>query len=399
MTLPHKIRSIGTPFKRRGRLWSLGWHTGDDWLTPTGTKAYAMGDGKVISTSFNKSYGNNIIVETDVHGVGRVRWSVNHLSRINVKTGQLVKAGALIGLTGATGHVTGPHDHVEARVSPFTFTPSAFIDPKVMYDWKPKSVTRPAWATLRPKGQPAKAYRAVSLNVGGMNDYGAKTLGKRLPKIARDLARVKPDVIGLQELPDAHVDDMDDLMVPLGYRRVGGSDGRYIYRLAAHDRIEAGVFDLKPRYDGDDKQAAWAVLRINGTLELVVCGHLESDAPANAERVGQALDMLSQAQHTATRHGLGKSRISYLVDTNSDNQVRVDAFNDKNYVDAAETAWKRSYASKSTFVGWAAKIGNGARIDGIYVHRTRPVLYYTTRIKSAGLSDHLMIVADIGVLA
>jgi endonuclease/exonuclease/phosphatase family metal-dependent hydrolase len=399
MTLPHKNSSIGTPFKRRGGLWSLGWHTGDDWLTATGEKAYAMGDGRVISTSYNRSYGNNVIVETFVAGIGRVRWSENHLSKVSVKTGQTVTAGQVVGLTGATGHVTGPHDHVEARVSPFTFTPAAFIDPQVMYDWKPKSVTRPVWATRRPKGKPAKAYRAVSFNVGGMNEQGAKTIGKRLPKIARDLARVKPDVIGLQELPNAWVDDMDHLMVGWSYRRVCGSDGRYIYRHEDVDRVAHGVFDLKPRYQDDDKQAAWAVLRINGRLEVVVCGHLESDNPANAERVGQALDMLRQAHAVATRHGLSKSRIAYLVDTNSDNQVRVDAFNEKNYVDAAETAWKRSYVSRSTFVGWAAQVREGARIDGIYVHRTRAVLYYTTRVKSAGLSDHLMIVADIGVLA
>lgn len=395
--LPHKNRKIGTPYKKRGYLWSLGWHTGDDWLTPTGDPAYAMADGVVRATGYNGSYGNHVIVETNVGGV-LLRWSENHLSKIKVKTGQKVKGGQLLGYTGATGHVTGPHDHVEARRSPFTFTPSAFVDPQVLYDWQPVS-KRPTWATLRPSKAPARWYREAFLNVGGMNAAGRKTLRKRAPKIVREFVKVKADVVGVAELPDGDLDFFTDLMVEAGFRRVCGTDGRYIFRLAkTASRVDYGTFDLQPRYDGDDKQAAWAVLMVNGNLALVVVGHLESDPPADDERVGQALDMIRQAEAKAARHDMSKSRISYMVDTNSDTWVRVQAFNEKHYVDAAETAWKRSYATTATFLGWGGKAKIGARIDGIFVHRVRPVRYYTTRRKATGLSDHLMIVADVGMI-
>lgn len=395
---PHKspIR-IGTPYHHRGNLWSLGWHTGDDWLTPTGTKAYAMADGKVISTGYNNSYGNNVIVEsTDAKG-RRVRWSVNHLSAIKVKTGQRVIAGQVVGLTGATGHVTGPHDHVEARVSPFTFAARSFVDPQVMYDWQPKRL-RPAWATLRPKKAPAKAYRIANLNVGGMNDQGRKTLPDRADKIVAEFVRVGADVVTIQELPNWYVREFDAKMGRAGFRHVTGRDGRYIYRAVKHARISHGAFDLQPRYKGDDKQAVWAVLEINGHREIVVSGHLESDAPANNERVGQALDMIDSAKAVADRYGLPYRRITFGVDTNSDSWVRLNAFNERRFVDACEVAWKRTFATTGTFVGWLKRIVKpGDRIDGIFVYRTRPVVYYTTRARvSSVVSDHLMIVADVG---
>lgn len=394
---PHKGIKIGTPYKRRGALWSLGYHTGDDWLTPVGTKAYAMADGTVVSTSYNNSYGNNVIVESLDKSGRRVRWSVNHLSKIQVRTGQAVKAGQVVGLTGATGHVTGPHDHVEARIAPFTFSGAAFVDPQVMYDWQPKRV-RPAWATLRPAKAPAKAYRAVSLNIGGMNDQGRATLHTRAPKIVKAIARRRPEVVAIQELPDGFVAEFDHLMVAAGFRRVVGQDGRYIYRAKAIERVAFGIFDLQPRYQGDDKQAAWAILRINGHLEMVVCGHLESDAPANDQRVGQALSMIDQAKSVATAHDLAYRRITFLADTNSDDWVRVQAFNERRWVDSAETAWRRSYATTGTFTGWVKRLVKpGPRIDGIYVYRSRPVVNYTTSTRDLGISDHLMIVADIGV--
>lgn len=394
---PHKSIAIGTPYKRKGNLWSLGWHTGDDWLTPTGTKAYAMADGKVHSVSYNSSYGNNVIVES-VDAKGRkIRWSVNHLSAIKVKTGQKVIAGQVLGLTGATGHVTGPHDHVEARISPFTFAAQSFIDPQVMYDWQPKR-KRPAWATLRPKTQPAKGFRAVSLNIGGMNAQGRASLPTRAPKIVARIAKDKPAVVAIQELPDGFRDKFTDLMHDAGYRHVVGQDGRYIYRIAAVTRrIAYGVFDLRPRYKNDDKQAVYGVIEINGHIELVVCGHLESDIPADNERVGQALHMIDQAKAVADKRKISYRRVTFLADTNSDDWVRIQAFNERNWVDAAEVPWKRSYATTGTFTGWVKRLTKpAARIDGIFVYRARPVVHYTTRVDSLGLSDHLMIVADIG---
>lgn len=65
--------------------------------------------------------GNTIIVD---HGSG-IYSLYAHLSRIDVKPGDMVRNGQLVGLAGATGRVTGPHLHwgmrvQGARVDPFT---------------------------------------------------------------------------------------------------------------------------------------------------------------------------------------------------------------------------------------------------------------------------------------
>ncbi len=392
---PHNGYAIGAYYKKRNpRLWSLGWHTGDDFLTPIGTKAFAMADGRVISTSYNGSYGNNVIVESVLSTGKRVRWSVNHLSVIKVKTGQRIKAGQVVGLTGQSGHVTGPHDHVEARVAPYTFAAANFIDPQALYDWKPKTLV-PSWARLRPRTRPKQWFEFVSINLGGMNDHGRATFDARAPKIVADIARVNPHAVAVQELADPEVAGFTNRMRAIGFKRVSGSDGRYLFVRLATIVKAAGVFDLKPRYKNDTKQAAWAVAYINGAWAVLVSGHLESDAAADDERVGQAEHMIEQAERVAVQHDQGKDHIVYAVDTNSDEWVRRQAFNDQGYVDSAETAWKSYGLTLATFTGWIRRTKPGARIDGIYVHRTRPVLFYVTRAQSVALSDHLMIWASI----
>lgn len=400
MTKPHPGYKIGTPYKRRGRLWSLGWHTGDDWLTPTGTKAHAMADGVVRAVSTNAAYGRNVIVESTAAGK-RVRWSFNHLSSVAVKTGQLVKAGQVIARTGATGNVTGPHNHVEARVSPYSFAAGNFRDPQLMYDWTPPAAARPSWTTRRPKVAPARWYRIAAQNLGGMNDHGRATYRDRYPKIVADVRDLAPDVFCTQEVANPQVGFFDGLMADIGYKRVAGSDGRYIYVRRATKVKAHGVYDLEPRWENDTKQAAWAIVALHGFDALVVSGHLESDDAAGADpiRVKQARSQLEQAEATAKAHGLSVTRICHATDTNSDNLVREQAFNEAHYVDAAETAWKYANLLLATFKGWSKSLRAGARIDTINVHRARPVVFYGTRRHNAGAErDHLMIVADIGII-
>jgi murein DD-endopeptidase MepM/ murein hydrolase activator NlpD len=91
-------------------LWSHA-HTGQDFAAPVGTPVHALGDGTIIFASYDGAYGNKIAIQ---HAGGLVTWYA-HLSAFEVKVGQKVVAGQLIGLVGSTGNTTGPHLHLEIR--------------------------------------------------------------------------------------------------------------------------------------------------------------------------------------------------------------------------------------------------------------------------------------------
>jgi murein DD-endopeptidase MepM/ murein hydrolase activator NlpD len=87
-------------------------HYGMDFTAPTGTEIYSTGDGKVIQVKKSRrGYGNKIVID---HGFG-YRTLYGHLSRFNVKRGQKVKRGDVIGYVGSTGLSTAPHLHYEVQ--------------------------------------------------------------------------------------------------------------------------------------------------------------------------------------------------------------------------------------------------------------------------------------------
>jgi hypothetical protein len=109
---PTPGRSVGTPFGKKGPMWSSGYHTGTDFPAPVGTPIHAVMDGRVSSTAWS-SWGGNL---TRIITKGLGEWFYAHQSRQDVKTGDNVKGNQIIGLVGATGNVTGPHLHLELRV-------------------------------------------------------------------------------------------------------------------------------------------------------------------------------------------------------------------------------------------------------------------------------------------
>lgn len=88
-------------------------HTGLDLAAPAGTPVQAMAAGTVKAAGRMGGYG--LAVETD-HG-SQVTTLYAHLSRLLVRPGDRVTPGDVIGLVGATGNATGPHLHLELRVS------------------------------------------------------------------------------------------------------------------------------------------------------------------------------------------------------------------------------------------------------------------------------------------
>lgn len=85
-------------------------HYGMDFTAPTGTEVYATGDGVVeIVENSLRGYGKRIIID---HGFG-YKTLYAHLNGFNVRRGQKVKRGEVIGFVGSTGTSTAPHLHYE----------------------------------------------------------------------------------------------------------------------------------------------------------------------------------------------------------------------------------------------------------------------------------------------
>jgi murein DD-endopeptidase MepM/ murein hydrolase activator NlpD len=98
-------------------------HEGLDIAAPHGKEVVAPSDGTVIFAGLEGGYGNVLVID---HGYG-VKTRYGHLSKLEVKTGEHVNRGQLVGAVGNTGRSTGPHLHYEVRVNGIPENPKKFI--------------------------------------------------------------------------------------------------------------------------------------------------------------------------------------------------------------------------------------------------------------------------------
>ncbi|MDX3243236.1 M23 family metallopeptidase [Streptomyces sp. ME18-1-4] len=111
--LPITGSYVSTGYHASSSLWSSGSHTGIDFHAATGTTVHAVGLGTVVEAGWGGSYGNQVVIRMN----DGTYTQYGHLSSIGVSVGQQVTPGQQIGLSGATGNVTGPHLHFEARTT------------------------------------------------------------------------------------------------------------------------------------------------------------------------------------------------------------------------------------------------------------------------------------------
>ena len=98
-------------------------HSGIDIANSRGTSILASRNGKVTFAGYQGTYGNYIIVN---HGNG-IETAYAHLSSMNVRVGQNVTQGDVIGKMGTTGRSTGNHLHFEIRIGGSAVNPSKYL--------------------------------------------------------------------------------------------------------------------------------------------------------------------------------------------------------------------------------------------------------------------------------
>jgi murein DD-endopeptidase MepM/ murein hydrolase activator NlpD len=139
-------------------------HLGVDFGAPTGTPVRSVGDGVVSFAGWQNGYGN--VVQLQHRGDRTTVYA--HLSRTNVRVGQHVEQGALIGAVGATGWATGPHLHFEFKLG------GRQVDPlTIARESETLQLTPGALAAFRRQGveiaqqlQTAQQWQAAGLRLG-----------------------------------------------------------------------------------------------------------------------------------------------------------------------------------------------------------------------------------------
>ncbi len=133
--LYNSIRGIPLGYPVYGKITShIGWrknpfgggyefHSGIDIAAPQGSRVRATADGVVVFAGWYGDYGKTVIIR---HPSGYLTL-YGHLSQIDVKEGQKVKAGDVVGKVGSTGRSTGPHLHYEVIRDNKPIDPSVFL--------------------------------------------------------------------------------------------------------------------------------------------------------------------------------------------------------------------------------------------------------------------------------
>jgi murein DD-endopeptidase MepM/ murein hydrolase activator NlpD len=99
-------------------------HSGTDLSAPAGTEVVATNHGRVVLVGSFFFAGGSIVLD---HGAGLYTMYF-HLSEFNIEEGAMVRKGEVIGWSGMTGRVTGPHLHWGARVTGARVDPLQLIE-------------------------------------------------------------------------------------------------------------------------------------------------------------------------------------------------------------------------------------------------------------------------------
>jgi len=148
--MPYSRRTSGFGMREHPILQTMRAHMGVDYAAPVGTPVIAVADGVVAESSFQGGYGNMVVIQ---HNANQST-AYAHLSRMNVRKGQAIKQGDVVGAVGSTGLSTGPHLHFEFRIN------GRHVDPLTLAQ---QGSSEPISAALRPQFNQRAQYARSQL--------------------------------------------------------------------------------------------------------------------------------------------------------------------------------------------------------------------------------------------
>jgi murein DD-endopeptidase MepM/ murein hydrolase activator NlpD len=118
-------QDISSRYGVRGNPFGRGheFHNGIDFVIDTGTPILSTGPGRVDAAGYDGPNGNRVSID---HGFG-YRSVYAHLSSVQVKVGEAVQRGQLVGLSGNTGRSSGPHLHYSLYYQGQTIDPARYL--------------------------------------------------------------------------------------------------------------------------------------------------------------------------------------------------------------------------------------------------------------------------------
>lgn len=151
MPIPYARLTSNFGKRRHPVLGGTRQHRGVDYAAATGTPIQAAGDARVASVGWQGGYGRTVVLD---HGRGHTTLYA-HMSRFgNIRPGQRISQGTVIGYVGSSGMSTGPHLHYEFRVNgvhrnplSVTLPPPAPLSGAALAEFR--SYTRDALARIR----------------------------------------------------------------------------------------------------------------------------------------------------------------------------------------------------------------------------------------------------------
>ena len=148
--MPYSRRSSGFGMREHPILQTMRAHMGVDYAAPVGTPVIAVADGVVAESSFQGGYGNMVVIQ---HNANQST-AYAHLSRMNVRKGQTIKQGDVVGAVGSSGLSTGPHLHFEFRIN------GRHVDPLTLAQ---QGSAEPVSSALRPQFNQRAQYARSQL--------------------------------------------------------------------------------------------------------------------------------------------------------------------------------------------------------------------------------------------